>query len=215
MGKMKFLWIAVLVSGLWAGEFETAVTEYEQGNYIRALDAFYVLAKDGDPKAQFNVGLIYANGKGVNKDSYQAMEWYKKAAEQGNSAAQYNLAKLIAQRPDSKDPRAMKKIMYWYEKAAESGRKEAVNDLALLYLEGKGVEKNEFKAFELFKKAARMGDSAAQINLALIYAWSEKLPKDKIKAYKHLKKALSQGRTEASVYLERLCTESSWACQSN
>lgn len=215
MGKMKFLWIAVLVSGLWAGEFDMAVTEYEQGNYIRALDAFYVLAKEGDPKAQFNVGLIYANGKGVKKDSYQAMEWYKKAAEQGDTAAQYNLAKLIAQRPDSEDPRALERIRYWYEKAAESGRKEALNDLALLYLKGKGVEKNEVRAFELFRKAARMGDAAAQINAALIYAWGEGVPNNKIKAYKNLKKALSQGRAEASAYLERLCRESSWACQNN
>jgi TPR repeat protein len=212
---MKFLWIMVLATGVWASEFDVAVTEYNQGNYIKALDAFYTLAKEGDPKAQFNVGLIYANGKGVNKDTYQAMEWYKKAAEQGNTAAQYNLAKLIAQRPDKEDPRARKRVKYWYEKAAEGGQKEAINDLALLYLKGEGVEKNELKAFELFKKAAEMGDGAAQINVALIYAWGEGLPNDKIKAYKNLKKALSQGRTEASSYLEQLCKESSWACQSN
>jgi TPR repeat protein len=212
---MKFLWIMVLATGVWASEFDVAVTEYNQGNYIKALDAFYTLAKEGDPKAQFNVGLIYANGKGVNKDTYQAMEWYKKAAEQGNTAAQYNLAKLIAQRPDKEDPHARKRVKYWYEKAAEGGQKEAINDLALLYLKGEGVEKNELKAFELFKKAAEMGDGAAQINVALIYAWGEGLPNDKIKAYKNLKKALSQGRTEASSYLERLCKESSWACQSN
>ncbi len=212
---MKFLWIVILATGLWSGEFDTAVTEYNQGNYIKALDAFYVLAKEGHPKAQFNVGLIYANGKGVNKDSYQAMVWYKKAAKQGNAAAQYNLAKLISQRPDKEDPRALERIKYWYEKAAEGGQKEAINNLALLYLKGKGVEKNELKAFELFKKAAKMGDSAAQINVALIYAWGEGLPNDKIKAYENFKKALSQGRTEASAYLEQLCKESSWACQSN
>ncbi|KYJ85588.1 tetratricopeptide repeat protein [Sulfurovum riftiae] len=212
---MRFLWIVLLAAGLCAGEFDEAVAEYNQGNYIKALDAFYVLAKEGHPKAQFNVGLIYANGKGVNKDRYQAMVWYRKAAEQGNTAAQYNLAKLIAQRPDKEDPRALEQIKYWYEKAAEGGRKEAINDLALLYLEGKGVKKNKLKAFELFKKAAEMGDSAAQLNVALMYAWGEGLPNDKIKAYKNLKKALSQGRTEASAYLERLCKESSWACQGN
>ena len=212
---MKFLWVAVLSIGLWANEFDTAVTEYNQGNYIKALDAFYVLAKEGDPKAQFNVGLIYANGKGVNKDSYQAMVWYKKAAEQGNTAAQYNLAKLISQRPDKDDPRAQEKVKYWYEKAVEGGQKEAVNDLALLYLKGEGVKKDERKAFELFKKAAKMGDSAAQVNLALMYAWSKGVPNNKIKAYRNLKAALSKGRTEASPYLELLCNESSWACQSN
>lgn len=212
---MRFLWIVLLAAGLCAGEFEDAVSEYKQGNYIKALDAFYVLAKEGDPKAQFNVGLIYAEGKGVNKDIYQAMEWYKKAAEQGNTAAQYNLSKLISQRPDSKDPRAQERVRYWLEKAAEGGRKEAVNDLALLYLKGDGVKKNEVKAFELFKKAAGMGDPAAELNVALLYAWGKGVPNDKIKAYRHLKEALVHGRGEASGYLERLCKESSWACQSN
>jgi len=213
--KMKFLWVILLAAGLWAGEFESAVADYEQGNYIKALDAFYVLAKEGHPKAQFNVGLIYANGKGVKRDMYQAMAWYKKAAEQNNAEAQYNLAKLISQRPDKGDPRAMKRVKYWYEKAAAGGQKEAVNNLALLYLTGRGVEKNKTKAFELFKKAAKMGDSAAQINVALMYAWGKGIPSNKIKAYKNLKAALLQGRTEASPYLDRLCKENSWACQNN
>ena len=210
---MRFLWILLLSAGLYAGDFEEAVENYRQGNYIKALDIFYVLAKEGDPKAQFNVGLIYANGKGVNKDTYQAMGWYKKAAEQNNTAAQYNLAKLIAQRPDGKDPRARKKIVYWLEKAAEGGQKEAMNDLGMLYLKGEGVKQNKITAFELFKKAALLGDAAAQINVALMYAWGEGIPNDKIKAYKNLKQALRQGKSEASPYLERLCKESSWACE--
>jgi len=212
---MKILLILLLCLELGAGDFDEAIAAYNQGDYIKALDTFYAIAKEGDPKAQYNVGLIYANGKGVNKDSYQAMEWYKKAAEQGNVAAQYNLAKLISQRPDKDDPRAQEQIRYWYEKAADGGQKEAMNELALLYLKGKGVEKNEFKAFDLFKKAALMGDAAAQINVALLYAWGEGLPHNKIQAYQNFKKALLQGKTEASDYLERLCKESSWACQSH
>ena len=211
---MKLLWILLLAGGLYAGTFEEAVADYNQGNYIKALDAFYVLAKEGNPKAQFNVGLIYANGKGVNRDIFQAKEWYRKAAKQGNTAAQYNLAKLISQNYDKTDPRAMEEVKFWYEKAAEGGQKEAMNDLALLYLKGDGVKQNKVEAFELFKKAAQLGDGAAQINVALMYAWGEGIPNDKIKAYKNLKKALKQGRTEASTYLKRLCKESSWACQS-
>ncbi|AKF25848.1 hypothetical protein YH65_10970 [Sulfurovum lithotrophicum] len=212
---MRFLWIILIAAGLAAGEFDEAVTEYKQGNYIKALDAFYVLAKEGHPKAQFNVGLIYANGKGVNKDIYQAKEWYKKAAKQGNTAAQYNLAKLISQSSDKTDPGAQEEVRYWYEKAAEGGQKEAMNDLALLYLKGSGVKQNKRKAFGLFKKAAQLGDASAQINLALMYAWGEGIPNDKVKAYNNLKQALRQGKTEASVYLERLCKESSWACQND
>jgi len=206
-------WMLLLAAGLCAGEFESAVAEYNAGNYIKSLDTFYALAKEGDPKAQFNVGLIYAEGKGVNRDTYQAKEWYTKAAKQGNTAAQYNLAKLISATAKEGMPQTLEQVRYWYEKAVEGGRKEAMNDLALLYLKGTGVKKNILKAFELFKKAALLGDAAAQVNVALLYAWGEALPHDKIKAYQNLKAALMQGRTEASPYLEQLCKESSWACQ--
>jgi TPR repeat protein len=39
--------------------------------------------------AQYNLGVMYTNGKGVSKDAKQAVYWYKKAAEQGYAGAQY------------------------------------------------------------------------------------------------------------------------------
>ena len=48
------------------------------------------LAEQGDAKAQFNLAGIYYTANGVPKDLAQAVEWLRKAAEQGN-AAQHNL----------------------------------------------------------------------------------------------------------------------------
>ena len=48
-------------------------------------------AEQGDAIVQFKLGWMYAEGKGVTKDTVKAVEWYQKAAEQGNAAAQYNL----------------------------------------------------------------------------------------------------------------------------
>ena len=42
--------------------------------------------------AQFDLGLMFDNGNGVPKDFEQAVNWYRKAAEQDHVAAQYNLA---------------------------------------------------------------------------------------------------------------------------
>ena len=44
-----------------------------------------------DASAQFNLGLMYANGEGVPQDDAEAVKWYLKAAEQGNVKAQFNL----------------------------------------------------------------------------------------------------------------------------
>ncbi|MBR4388959.1 MAG: SEL1-like repeat protein, partial [Prevotella sp.] len=35
------------------------------------------------------MGLCYENGTGVAKDEAKAVEWYRKAAEQGDARAQY------------------------------------------------------------------------------------------------------------------------------
>ncbi|MCA6064468.1 tetratricopeptide repeat protein, partial [Thalassolituus marinus] len=46
--------------------------------------------------AQFNLGVMYANGKGVPKDASQAVTWYRKAVEQGHASAHFNLGVMYA-----------------------------------------------------------------------------------------------------------------------
>ncbi|MBF1271437.1 MAG: sel1 repeat family protein, partial [Neisseria sp.] len=54
------------------------------------------VAKQGNAQAQFNLGLMYANGQGVRQDDAQAVQWFRKAAEQGVAEAQYNLGVMYA-----------------------------------------------------------------------------------------------------------------------
>jgi hypothetical protein len=42
-------------------------------------------------EAQYGLGFLYLNGKGVPKDEALAVAWMLKAAEQGETNAQYNL----------------------------------------------------------------------------------------------------------------------------
>ncbi|TXL12456.1 hypothetical protein BMR06_17495, partial [Methylococcaceae bacterium HT5] len=50
-----------------------------------------IKAEEGSAASQLNLGLMYANGRGVIKDYKQAVKWYAKSAEQGYSSAQSNL----------------------------------------------------------------------------------------------------------------------------
>jgi len=168
---MKYIFIFIIATlTLFANDFNQAVEDYNSGGYIKSLNTFYTLAKKGDAKAQYNVALIYANGKGVQKDLSKARKWYEKAAKQGNGPAQYNLAQLY-HTAGATDAHGYEKARYWYEKAVEAGIMQAYNNLAALYMEGKGVKQDQQKAFELFQKAASMGDSSAQVNVAVLYAW--------------------------------------------
>ena len=47
------------------------------------------VAEQGNAKAQFYLGVMYANGQGVRQNEKQAEHWYRKAAEQGDASAQY------------------------------------------------------------------------------------------------------------------------------
>jgi len=38
-------------------------------------------AESGHTSAQFNLGVMYENGRGVDKDDSSAVEWYREAAE--------------------------------------------------------------------------------------------------------------------------------------
>ena len=58
--------------------------------YRKAADQGYALA-------QTNLGVMYAQGRGVPQDYAQAMQWYRKAADQGIAHAQYNLGVMYAQ----------------------------------------------------------------------------------------------------------------------
>ena len=79
-----------------ASLFQSAVSAYERKNYPVALKIFTELAEQGDAAAQFNLGVMYANGEGVPKDASQAVTWYRKAAEQGVAQAQFNLGVMYA-----------------------------------------------------------------------------------------------------------------------
>lgn len=208
----KIIILTTFLTTLAMASFEQATADYVSGSYIRALTAFYTLAKNDDDKAQFNVALIYENGLGVSQDLKRAKQWYEKSAKQGNAQAQFNLAKLYYAL-SNEDIHAYKKSKYWYEKSTELGFKYAYNNLAVFYLKGLSVKKDTQKAFELLKQGAQKGDSTAQINVALLYAWGEGVVQDKMKAYENLQKALQSGKSEASQYLDKLCKESVWVCK--
>jgi hypothetical protein len=55
------------------------------------LDQLRQLATNGDPAAQYALGVRYATGDGVKQDDKQAAVWFTKAAENGNVKAQATL----------------------------------------------------------------------------------------------------------------------------
>ncbi len=68
-------------------EFETGIHAYSIGAFRDALNYLEPLAADGDPTAQYWLGIMYFEGKGVPQDDIQAYMWLTLAADQGNRGA--------------------------------------------------------------------------------------------------------------------------------
>lgn len=95
LAKMRWGLMAMVVAT--AGAFSTAhatgdmVRSFDaasQGNFDEAVRIWEDLAADGDPQAQFNLGLMYHGGLGLPRDEFKAVSLYQKAAEGGYSPAQ-------------------------------------------------------------------------------------------------------------------------------
>ena len=79
-----------------AGVWEDITAAYTRDDYATALRLLRPLAEQGNAAAQFNLGIMYANGRGVPNDDVQAVKWFRLAAEQGYAVAQVNLGVMYA-----------------------------------------------------------------------------------------------------------------------
>ncbi|MHB8455363.1 MAG: tetratricopeptide repeat protein [Acidiferrobacterales bacterium] len=162
MKQLKFA-LAVLLTcvvGLaHADKSDDGFKAAKAGHYKTAAKILRPLADQGDARAQYNLGVLYSDGRGVPQNYQEAMTWYRKAADQGFAAAQYDLGVVYA--TGQGVPRSHQEAMTWYRKAADQGLAIAQFNLGLGYLTGLGVPQNNVLAYMLFNLAAAGGNKEA------------------------------------------------------
>lgn len=202
------LLVVALTMGViaFAQTFEQSLDAYERKDYKKAFAGFLKLAEgesqeprespkddqqavawyrkaaeQGDAHAQFILGLMYFDGRGVAKDDLQAVTWYRKAAEQGYSSAQVNLGLMhVSGRGVAKDDL---QAVTWLRKAADQGNAYGQHGLGLLYMVGRGVPKdNELAYFWLLLSSAQ-GHKEAAIKRDLLEPNLTTQQRSKAKAY--------------------------------
>ena len=123
---------------------------YQDGKGVKhdikeAMKWYLKAAEQGDIYAQFNLALIFENGKnGVDQDYKEAMKYYRLAAEQGDAGAQFNLGFMYGKGEGAL--RDYKESVKWYLKAAEQGHAKAQYNLGFMYVNGQGVKKDYSRA---------------------------------------------------------------------
>ncbi len=105
-------------------------------------------------------GLLFYKGIGVDKDFKKAAQWFKRAAKNTHSGAQYNLG--IMSYLGQGVPQDYAQAAHWFQKAGEQDHAAAQYNLGFLYYEGKGVEKDDLQAFMWIDRSANLGDDKAK-----------------------------------------------------
>ena len=143
----------------------------------------------GDSEFQFRVGVCYEYGHGIEKNSVEAVKWYKLAAKQGHATAQHNLGYAFdCGEGVDKNPEEAEK---WYRFAAEQGHVIAQNNLAVLYDQGEDVALDYDEARQLYILSADQGYWRASMNLGAIYLYGKGVGKNLSMAKHHYEKALA------------------------
>uniref|UniRef100_A0A8C4SBW5 Death ligand signal enhancer n=1 Tax=Erpetoichthys calabaricus TaxID=27687 RepID=A0A8C4SBW5_ERPCA len=137
------------------------------GDYQAAFSCFRMAASQGYSKAQFNVGVCYEKGKGVQKNIEKAALYFKWAAASGHIQAQYRYAKYILNSKHLMQAEDVQEAISLLKQAAESGLKEAQAYLGVLYAQEPHVDKR--KAVGYLMLAAQKGDSQSLLNLGQCY----------------------------------------------
>jgi TPR repeat protein len=159
----------------------------------------------GDSQAQYDVGAMYQNGRGVAPDRDKAMEWYRKAAAQHNQQAVSRLK--LMQENKARFDKALAQ--------AGKGDPEVQYDLGNMYLMGVGVEIDYAQAINAFEQAAGQGSDKAAYKLGVIYYEGTGVRADPRTAFKWFGQAAHHGLPAAQYYYGKLYAEGKGTSRNN
>jgi localization factor PodJL len=153
-------------------------------------------AVKGDPAAQYEVAVRFAEGRGVPQDLTAAAEWFERAAKQGLTPAQFRLGGLNEKGLGvPKNPENARRL---YLAAAEAGNAKAMHNLAVLYAEGFDGKPDYPTAAKWFRKAADHGMPDSQYNLGILHARGIGVEVNLAEAYKWFTLAARDGDKDAT-----------------
>jgi localization factor PodJL len=152
-------------------------------------------ALKGDPAAAYEVGVRFAEGKGVAPDLDQAAKWYDRAAQAGVVPAIFRLGTFYEKGLSVK--KDIDIARRYYAQAAERGSAKAMHNLAVLDADGGGKGANYKSASLWFRKAADRGVADSQFNLGILYARGIGVEQNLAESFKWFSLAAAQGDADA------------------
>ena len=152
-------------------------------------------ALKGDAAAAFEIGVRFAEGKGVAANFDEAAKWLDRAAQAGAVPAIFRLGTLYEKGLGVK--KDVDIARRYYMQAAERGNAKAMHNLAVLDADGGGKGANYTSAAQWFRKAADHGVADSQYNLGILYARGIGVEQNLAESFKWFSLAAAQGDVDA------------------
>ena len=135
---------------------------------------------------------MHARGDGIPENAEEAAFWYEKAAEQGHSKAQTNLANIYL---SGKGVKQDYKLAYkWYSRATRQRDSFAQANLGWLFENGLGVKKDIVQAYIWFSVSVHNGYEGGTEGLQRVSA--RLTPAQKANAEQRIKTCASKKYTD-------------------
>ena len=146
-------------------------------------------------EAQFLLGLMHMEGRGVPPVDAEAMRWFRLAADRAHAGAQNILGLMYLEGRGVAQNHT--EAVRWYRLAAEQGHADGQVNLGGMYDRGWGVAQNDSEAVRWYRLAAGQGDAGGQTNLGYMYAHGRGVAKDDAEAVRWYRLAAEQGNSVA------------------
>jgi len=153
---------------------------FDMVDFNEAYALFCIASDERNAFAQFNLGVMYRDGQGVEKDVHKAVQLFRHSADQGNALAQYNLGEMY--KDGQGVEKNLEKAKHFFELSANQGYAIAQIGLGGMYFFGHGVLQDFQKAAECFKLAAEQDNEDAQLNLRIMHQEGLIVMKDDVNA---------------------------------
>jgi len=144
-------------------DYNAGLEQLSAGDYIAAQRSFGIAAKRGNTDAQYQLGIIYLEGLGVNKSPEDAAYWFRKAAQNGHAASQFEIGCCFETGTGVLEDQRI--AAEWLWRAADQGDADAALHLARHYRDGIGKPRDIEKARRYYKQAQQGGITEAEAEL--------------------------------------------------
>jgi TPR repeat protein len=193
-----------------APDYGTARQAYQEENFDKSIAEYERLADFGMPKAYVELGKHYLWGKGVERDSARALNYFQTAKQMGAvdyaeryiPRAEVKLASnSLKERSDFYAPEDALIIL---SEAAEKDNRNALFELGFAFERGNYVAADGEKALDYYLRSGEQGYSRADYYAAELLYEGDMVAQDRDRAIELYKRSGDRGYERANERLSEI-----------